>query len=77
MRDYDYKKKLQRVPNGIIFGVAEGLARYLSMPVWVVRALWILAFIITGWILAFIITGFFPTAIVYLLLAIALPVGPA
>lgn len=68
MRDYDYKKKLQRVPNGIIFGVAEGLARYLSMPVWVVRALWILAFIITG---------FFPTAIVYLLLAIALPVGPA
>ena len=68
MRDYEYRKKLQRVPNGIIFGVAEGIARYLSMPVWVVRALWILAAIVTG---------FFPAAVLYLSLAIALPAGPA
>ena len=68
MRDYEFRKKLQRVPNGIIFGVAEGIARYLSMPVWVVRALWILAAIVTG---------FFPAAVLYLILAIALPAGPA
>ena len=67
MRESEYRRKLQRVPNGIIFGVAEGIARYLRIPVWVIRTLWILAAITTG---------FLPVAVVYLLLAIILPVGP-
>lgn len=68
MRDYDYQKKLQRVPHGLIFGVAEGIARYLTLPVWFVRSIWIAAAIFTG---------FFPVATLYLLLAIILPSGPA
>ncbi len=68
MRESEYRRKLQRVPNGIIFCVAEGIARYLRIPVWVVRALWILAAITTGLL---------PVAVVYLLLALILPVGPA
>ena len=67
MHDYEYRKKLQRVPNGLVFGVAEGIARYLTLPVWLIRGIWIIAALATG---------IFPVLTVYLLMAIILPSGP-
>ncbi|NLZ68232.1 MAG: PspC domain-containing protein [Spirochaetales bacterium] len=63
-----YRSKLMRVPHGVIFGICEGLARRLDIPVSIVR-------IIT--IILFVSTGFFPTGLVYCLLALLLPVGPS
>ena len=67
MRDTRYTEKLQRVPNGLIFGVAEGIARYIGVPVGIVRIIWIAAVVFTG---------FFPAAALYLLLAVIIPLGP-
>jgi len=66
--EYYYKrrgrKKLYRSPNGIIFGVCEGLANYTGISVGVIRFLAIITFIISG---------FFPIGIIYLLMAIFIP----
>ncbi len=62
-----YKRKWMRVPHSVIFGVCEGLARRLEVPVAIVR-------LIT--IIVFFATGFFPTGLIYCLLALILPVGP-
>jgi PspC domain. len=63
-----YREKWMRVPHSVLFGVCEGLARRLDVPVALVR---ILALIL------FVSTGFFPTGLIYLALGVLLPVGPS
>jgi len=62
-----YQKRWMRSPNGLLFGVCEGLARRIGVSRGLVR---LITFII------FCATGFFPTALIYLALALLLPVGP-
>lgn len=60
-----HRKKLYRSPYGIVFGVCEGLANYTGINVGVIRFLTIITFIFSG---------FFPIGIIYLLMAIFIPV---
>ena len=62
-----YQRRLLRVPNGMLFGVCAGLGRRLCISTTLVR---LITFI------AFCATGFFPVGLIYILLAIILPVGP-
>ena len=68
MHEDAYRKKLMRVPNGLVFGIAEGFSRRFEIPLLLVRALWIAAACALG---------FLPTLAIYFALAIILPVGPA
>lgn len=60
------KKKLTRRSNGLIFGVCEGLADFTGISVGLIRFVMILSFILSG---------FAPIGIIYLLLAVFLPVS--
>ena len=62
-----YQRRWLRSPNGLLFGVCEGLARRLGISVALVR-------LVT--ILAFLATGFFPVGLLYCILAFVLPAGP-
>lgn len=54
---------LKRSKDGLIFGVCKGIAQSLGVGVTFVRILTLMAFIMTG---------FFPTAVIYILLALIL-----
>ncbi len=58
-------QQLKRYPNeGWLAGVAAGMSHRFLIDVRVVRMLWVIAFIATG---------FFPTALIYLVMAIVVP----
>ncbi|NCD05592.1 MAG: PspC domain-containing protein [Spirochaetia bacterium] len=59
-----HRRKLYRSPNGLIFGVCEGLSDYTGISVGLIRFLAIVTFIISG---------FAPIGIIYLLMAIFIP----
>ena len=65
---FDTRKRLYRSRNGIIWGVFQGLADWLEVPVSVLR---------TIAIVTFVLTGFFPLAAIYALAALLMPVEPA
>ena len=62
-----YQRRLLRVPNGMIFGVCAGIGRRLGISTFLVRL---------GTFIAFCASGFFPIGLIYILLALILPVGP-
>lgn len=62
-----YQKRLLRSPNGILFGVCEGVARRFGVSAFLVR-------LIT--LIAFFSTGFFPVGFAYYLMVLLMPVGP-
>ncbi len=62
-----YQRRWLRSPNGLIFGVCEGLSRRIGVSRGLIR---LITFI------AFCCTGFFPVGLIYCLLALILPVGP-
>lgn len=62
-----YQRRWLRSPNGLLFGVCEGLARRLGISTGLVR-------LVT--LVAFCCTGFFPVGLIYCLLALILPAGP-
>jgi Putative stress-responsive transcriptional regulator len=57
-------KRWTRSPRGKIFGVATGLAEWRDLPV---RPVQLIVF------LSIVFTGFFPGAIIYLIVALCLP----
>lgn len=59
------RNKLHRAPEGIIFGVCEGLSEWSGIPVGIIRV---------AAIVAFCCSGFFPIGVLYLLSALFLPV---
>lgn len=67
--EYYYKRrhnrKLYRSRNGLIFGVCQGLSNYTGISVGLIRFIAILSFVLSG---------FAPIGIIYLLMAIFLPV---
>lgn len=66
---YEYgRRKLYRSDDSVIAGVCGGIADYFDMSAWGVRALFILAFILTG---------FFPLGIVYIILAFSMKRAPS
>jgi len=65
--DSYYNRKFYRSRNGIVFGICQGFADWRELPVGMVR-------FITFLLLVF--TGFVPVVLVYLGLAIFLPVEP-
>ncbi len=60
--------KLYRSRNGLIFGVCRGIAETFDLS---------LGWIRFGFIVAFAITLFFPTGLIYLILALVLKLEPA
>ena len=71
-----YQRRLLRVPKlsldfkenlNMIFGVCAGIGRRLGISTFLVR---LVTFI------AFCASGFFPIGLIYILLALILPVGP-
>ena len=60
-------QKLYRSRNGVIFGVCRGVAETFDLSLFWVRS---------GFIFAFAITLFFPTGLIYLLLALLLKLRP-
>lgn len=60
-------KRLYRSKDGQIFGVCKGISEWRDLPVEPVR-------LITFFTIVF--TGFFPGAVIYLILALILPVNP-
>lgn len=69
--EYYYKrrrarKKLTRRAHGLIFGVCEGISDYTGINVGLIRFIMVLSFILSG---------FAPIGIIYLLLAVFLPVS--
>lgn len=61
------QRKLYRSRHGVVFGVCQGLADWKELPVGMVR---LITFII------FMATGVFPILLIYLGLAMFLPVEP-
>lgn len=61
------RRKLYRSRSGIVFGVCQGIADWRELPVGMVR-------LVSGIII--LTTGMFPGGLVYLGLAIFLPVEP-
>ena len=59
------RNRLHRAPEGIIFGVCEGLSEWSGIPVGIIRVLAIIAFCSSG---------FFPVGVLYHLAALFLPV---
>ena len=59
-------KKLYRSRDGLALGVCRGLADYLGLPRWVVRAFVIVLFVSTG----------FTAAILYFAAALIVPLAP-
>lgn len=62
-----YSRRLMRSPDGMVFGVCRGIAKRLGVSTGLVR-------LIT--LVALVCTGFFPVGLIYILLALVLPVGP-
>ncbi|MGM0431178.1 MAG: PspC domain-containing protein [Spirochaetota bacterium] len=62
------RKRLYRSRDGIIWGVCQGLANWLEIPVGIVRGICILSFILSG---------FLPIAGLYAAAAVLLPLEPA
>ncbi len=60
-------KRLYRSPRGKVFGVATGLAEWRDLPADPVR---LIVF------LSILFTGFFPGALIYLALALIIPMNP-
>ena len=59
------RNRLHRAPEGIIFGVCEGISEWSGIPVGIIRVIAIIAFCSSG---------FFPVGVLYLLGALFLPV---
>ncbi len=59
--------KLYRSRNGIIFGVCRGIGETFDLSVFWIRV---------GFIVAFAITLFFPTGLIYIILALLLKLEP-
>ncbi|QAZ66357.1 PspC domain-containing protein [Solidesulfovibrio carbinolicus] len=64
--DFPGRRKLYRSRNGLALGVCRGLADYLGLPCWVVRAFVIVLFVSTG----------FTAAILYFAAAFFVPLAP-
>ena len=64
--DFSGRRKLYRSRDGLALGVCRGLADYLGLPRWVVRAFVIVLFISTG----------FTAAILYFAAAFIVPLAP-
>ncbi|WP_043601056.1 PspC domain-containing protein [Solidesulfovibrio magneticus] len=64
--DFPGRKKLYRSRNGLALGVCRGLADYLGLPRWVVRAFVVVLFVSTG----------FTAAILYFAAAFFVPLAP-
>ncbi len=64
---YSTRRRLYRSRSGIIWGVCQGLADWLEVPVGVVR---------TICIVILVLSGFFPLAAIYALAALLIPVEP-
>ena len=64
--DFPGRRKLYRSRNGLALGVCRGLADYLGLPRWVVRAFVIVLFVSTG----------FTAAILYFAAALVVPLAP-
>lgn len=60
-------RKLYRSRDGMIFGVCRGIAENFDLSLFWVRI---------GFIIAFAITLFFPTGLIYLILALVLKLEP-
>lgn len=60
-------RKLYRSRNGVIFGVCRGIAETFDLSLFWIRA---------GFIIAFAITLFFPTGLIYLILALLMKLEP-
>lgn len=65
---YSEHKHLYRSRRGVIWGVCQGLADWLEVPVGVLRLICLVAFVLSG---------FFPIAAIYALAALLLPLEPA
>ena len=61
------KKKLTKSKNKVFLGVCGGLADYFHIDPTVVRLIVLVLLVMTG---------FFPIGLIYILLALILPVGP-
>lgn len=61
-------KKLYRSRNGVLCGVCRGFAEYFNLS---------LTWIRIGFIVSFAITFFFPTGLIYLILALLMKKEPA
>ena len=64
--DFPGRRKLYRSRDGLALGVCRGLADYLGLPRWVVRAFVIVLFVSTG----------FTAAILYFAAALIVPLAP-
>ena len=64
--DFPGRRKLYRSRDGLALGVCRGLADYLGLPRWVVRAFVIVLFVSTG----------FTAAILYFAAAFFVPLAP-
>ena len=64
--DFPGRRKLYRSRNGLALGVCRGLADYLGLPRWVVRAFVVVLFVSTG----------FTAAILYFAAAFFVPLAP-
>ena len=64
--DFPGRRKLYRSRNGLALGVCRGLADYLGLPRWVVRAFVVVLFVSTG----------FTAAILYFAYALIVPLAP-
>jgi len=61
------QKQLYRLEEGKMFsGVCAGLARYFNMDAGLVRVIFVLAFVFSG---------FLPILVVYIVMAVILPIG--
>ena len=61
------KNQLYRSRNGLVFGVCQGFSDWRELPVGMVR---VIVFF------SIFVTGFFPGILIYLLLALFLPIEP-
>jgi len=64
--DFPGRRKLYRSRNGLALGVCRGLADYLGLPCWVVRAFVVVLFVSTG----------FTAALLYFAAAFIVPLAP-
>ena len=64
--DFPGRRRLYRSRDGLALGVCRGLADYLGLPRWVVRAFVIVLFVSTG----------FTAAILYFAAALIVPLAP-
>ncbi len=61
-------RKLYRSRDGVLFGVCRGIADYFDLSLFWIRV---------GFLVAFAITFFFPTGLIYLVLALLMKPAPA